>query len=124
MTPGMSEKVRGIIYEKSKFSIFLLILGQIHVYAGRGTFKGTGPVQHPNSRQIFSFWVILKRRGHGVGDSAGPKSEFFMKRGAKSIGNQLSTIPTNSERPTPIIEKGMLFYMYLFFFGVKKTKYL
>ena len=57
----------------------------------------------------------------GWGDSVGPKNAFFMKRGAKSIGNQLSKIPTKSEPPTPIIEKVMIFMGIWVFFTQKTT---
>ena len=56
------------------------------------------------------FEVFWNAEDMGWGDSVGPKNAFFMKRDAKSIGNQLSKIPTKSEHPTPIIEKVMNFY--------------
>ena len=34
--------------------------------------KGTGPVQHPNSGQIFTFGNYFEHRGHGMGRLSGP----------------------------------------------------
>ena len=44
---GVSREIRGVICEKSNILIFWLILGQIHVYAGRGIFKGGGSKTSP-----------------------------------------------------------------------------